>query len=166
MLLTPLRVIYIFTGEYDRAEVEPPVLPLRQYEQSARQIHDQAGRPTDWPDPRGVAIEWGWRVVPMKAGRASTTGETIFYRASAQPRMRGLMVWHEIAHCYLREAYPDCGEADAWLLTGALVLSWRHAKMPREWAIDRQSHAPDWFLDARRDYVLWHSTLPAIWAAE
>jgi hypothetical protein len=169
VLLTPLRVVHIFTGDYDRAEVEPPVLPPRHYEAAAAHIHDRAGRPTDWPDPRGVALAWGIRVIPSRVvGNASTDGSAIYYRPALafDPRLRGLLVWHEIAHCYLRRHEPDATESDAWLLSGACVLSWRTARqMSTEEAAERQQYAPVWFIELRRDFVAWHTLFPFL-AAE
>lgn len=164
--LTPDRVVLIFVGEYGKACVEPPVLPPQQYELDAMFIHDMGGRPTDFPDPRGVAIGCNWSIVavPRLPQKAITNGNTILYRPALDPRLRGLVIWHEVCHCYLRRYYPDASEADAWLLTGAVVLSWKAAKMPRERAISLQRHAPEWFLDLRRDYVRWLSE--TFWAAE
>lgn len=169
MLLTPLRVVYIYSGEYDKAEVEPPVLPVHQYKVEAAAIHDRAKRPTDWPDPRGVALGWELRVVPACLGRkASTDGKTIYYKPSLSldPRLRGLLIWHEICHCYLRRFEPDATEADAWILTGACVLSWENAcRLPMEVIEERQQYAPLWFLELQKDFVLWH-TLFSRMAAE
>lgn len=164
MFLTPTRVACIFAEDYAGANVEPPCLPPRRYELDAAAIHDRARRPTDWPDPRGVALAWGLRVVPANMGRgASTDGQTIYYRPSLalDPRLRGLLIWHEIAHCYLRRCEPDATESDAWFLTGACVLSWRNAcHLSTEELMDRQRYAPEWFLELRKGIVLWHRLFP------
>lgn len=168
MLLTPERVVYIMVGDYLRAGVDPPILPARQYEIEAETIHDEAGRPTDWPDPRGVALEWGIRVIPSRRlpRGAATTGDVILYRPSLDPRARGLVIWHELCHCYLRRFFPDATEADAWILTGAVVARLRVVRsMGRAELVARQKHAPDWFLDLRLDYVRWLGDA-FFWAAE
>lgn len=102
------------------------------------------------PDPRHLAAELGFRVCacnPRGCGGETTDGCTIFYRWCPDRRERGLLLAHGLSHAVLMREGWRHSEADAWWLTGDLVL----AGALRSLSVDdaaRQAHAPDWFVRA------------------
>lgn len=152
MMLTPPRVLSIFEGLPWKARLEAPNYTLTQAEIIAEEIIDASGRPTDWANPMGLALGLKYRLIPGRFGcktKEMCDGIRIFFRPSLDPREQGYPIFHGVVHnwCVLR--YPDANEATIWLITGALVVLYRHRLLSIEQAISLQRFAPVWLIAAR-----------------
>ena len=84
-----------------------------------------------------------------------TDGTTVWFKWDPDPRVTGRRVAHGHAHCLLRDEGWFASEADAWLLTGELVLPARVARRLPDLAAAaaRQPWACDWLLAAQLAYA-------------
>lgn len=140
----------ILAGRYGAAETAPPTLELAEIDSLARRALYYAQRP-DFADPRHIAVALGLRLLPRAprglCGEGTALG-IIAYRWDADPSVRGLRVAHGVAHAVLAEERGEHGDADAWLLTAAIVVP--------PWATEivllrpeiATAHAPRWLIDA------------------
>lgn len=152
MLLTPQRVCSIFGGCPWQARLDAPNYTLTECELVAEEILDASGRPTDWPNPLGLALGLGYRPIPARlscGSREVCDAVRIFFRPSTDPRQQGYQLHHGIAHNWCAARYPDANEGAIWLVTGALVVLYRHRRLTIEQAISYQQHAPAWLIEAR-----------------
>ena len=148
----PLEVFVraIVDGRPDDVSLPPPRWSPDALESLARRVLSNAGRPT-WSDPRHVALALGNRLLPRApcgmCGEGCAPG-VIAYDWGAEPKLRGLLVGHGVAHQVLRTQPEESNEADAWLLTTELLLPVRDAH-PRALAdLIALVWAPEWCVRA------------------
>lgn len=152
MMLTPQRVQHIFEGCPWKSRLEAPNYTLTEAEIIAEEIIDASGRPTDWPNPLGLALGLKYRPIPGRFScgtREVCDRVRIFYRPSSDPREQGCQILHGVTHNWCAERHPDANEGAIWLVTGGLVVLYRHRMLSLDQVISRQRHAPVWLIAAR-----------------
>lgn len=152
MMLTPKRVQHIFEGCPWKARLEAPNYTLTEAEIIAEEIIDASGRPTDWPNPLGLALGLKYRLIPgrfMSGTKEMCDGIRILFRPCLDPREQGYQILHGVGHNWCALRYPDANEATIWLVTGSLVVLYKNRLLSIDQAIQRQRHAPVWLIAAR-----------------
>jgi hypothetical protein len=145
-------VEHILAGRYDRAGIERPRLEPGDHELLGTLVHDRARRPRLFPDPRHLAVALGFRIVPRAprglCGEGTAHG-IIAYRWHADPRVRGLLILHGIAHAVLDREIGRTNDADAWAVTATVAVCSRALPIARENPSAAAVHVPEWMVLSR-----------------
>jgi len=145
-------VQHILAGNYDRAGVEPPCFAYRDLHELARAAIVKAARPRAFPDPRHVVVALDLRLLPRApkglCGEGSTL-DTVAYRWSPDPQLRGALVMHGLSHAILKNGSDASNDADAWTLTGCLFVLDTQVRLAVERTDLATAHAPLWLIAAR-----------------
>lgn len=166
-ILTPRRVEYIFDGRADRAWLDPSSHDLLECEEIAKEIHDKGGRPTDFPNPMGLALGHKNRLVPCampNCGDELSDGVHILYKPTVDPRQQGLVILHGVVHNFCVRRHHGVNEAAAWLITGSVALLKKYRRWTLPQAVAAQRYVPKWLIELRLS-LLWQRTA-GFWAAE
>lgn len=142
----------ILRGDYERAGIPRPFLPIGDHESLATAVQQRARRPQRFPDPRQYAVALGLRLVPRAPGGfcgEATAGDIVAYRWDADPQVRGMLVLHGVGHRVLRHEAGRTNDSDAWLLTGCLGIEVSALPLVRRNPAIAMRHLPQWFVFAR-----------------
>lgn len=150
-------VAAIFRGRYDQAETPAPSHDLDHLEAMAAAAHAAARRPEWHSSPRVMAHELGYKTIPRAppglCGEGTRPG-LIGYEWDADPRVRGLRVGHGLAHRVLDRASGDSNDADAWIVTGGILVPRWVVRCHDPASIAARAHAPAWFVELRISFVI------------
>lgn len=97
-------------------------------------------------DPRRLVLDLGLMVLPGSTagcGGEATDGVRIAVRWSPDRRVRGLRVFHGIAHALLVRERWEHSHADAWLVTMDLAVPRAVARSRSAEDIVAQAHVPE-----------------------
>lgn len=153
------RIERVLAGRPDAADLPPSTLPLHELAWLAADALAQADHPDELPDPRELVVALGHYVCEASPPRSVGAelvmpmppavhdgplgrGRVVLYRWHHDQRVRGLRVFHGLAHALL----GDRGnETDAVLLTCALAAPHTTlAQAGAAYVAVRQAHAPEW----------------------
>lgn len=151
-MLTPFErsVVRAIAGEWDRAGCDPPMMYPYDRVLVARRAVDRVGFDFG-EDPRLLAALLGIRIVPARAnfcGGELAGRDAIFLSYSSDRHLRGLRIFHGVAHALLLREGWEHSHADVWLLTGELVACAHVCTALELEELRRRAHAPAWFVEA------------------
>jgi hypothetical protein len=138
-------VLKIIDGRFDELRLPAPRWKPDAIGSRARRALASADRP-HWSDPRHIAYALGSRLLPRAPN--GTCGEScipgvIAYDWGTDRKLRGMLVMHGTGHQILRTQPEDSNEADAWLLTLAMLLPPEHMHSLSVAAIIERAWAPE-----------------------
>ena len=148
------RVERLLAGDYNGAEVEPPLHDRATWRGLAEQMRREAGRLKYLSHPEFYALALNIPVldrVPAVLSGECTDGQRICFEPNADPRVEGLNIGHGLSHVISARWQSDHNETDSWHVTGEIFLPARLALTVQSPAMAGrlQRAAPLWFLEAQ-----------------
>jgi hypothetical protein len=143
------RVRALLDSCYSKANLGWPLLTPTEIQGIAEWARNKWPAPTHLGDPRAWARRAKFRLHVRKVRDCSkelTSGDHVMYPPTTNKRLRGILVWHAVAHGILKRYKIAHTEADVWLLTAELCCP---MSLVKNWGVDLvieyQDHAYVWF---------------------